>query len=78
MFNREDIEDIILSMADIVMENRYLRHELEKAREYEKKYRELLAEDVKNANESTAMLLKACLMGAFNVGGNANESIRNP
>ena len=73
MFDREEIEDIILGMADIVMENRYLRCELEKAREYEKKYRELLAEDVKAANESTAMMLKACLMGAFNVGGNTND-----
>ena len=71
MLDRYDVEEIILGMADIVMENRYLRHELEKAREYEKKYRELLDEDVKNANESSAMLLKACLMGAFNVGGNA-------
>lgn len=71
MFDRIDIEDIIIGMAYIVMENRYLRCELEKAREYEKKYRELLAEGVKNANESTAMMLKACLMGDFNVGGNA-------
>ena len=73
-FEREDIEDVILGMANIVMENRYLRSELEKAREYEKKYRELLAADVKNANAATEMMLKACLEGAL-TGGNENESI---
>ena len=71
MLEREDIEDIILGMADIVRENRYLRYELEKAREYEKRYRELLAEGVREANETTAMMLKACLEGAL-TGGNTN------
>lgn len=73
-FEREDIEEIILGMANIVMENRYLRSELEKAREYEKKYRELLAEGVRNANQTTAMMLKACLEGAF-TGGKENENL---
>ena len=74
MFDRQDIEDIILGMADMVMENRALRTELEKMRKYKQKYYDLINDNLKSAEESNRMLLKACLMGAFNVGGNANEN----
>lgn len=60
------VEEIILEMAEIVMENRVLKDELEKAREYDKKYYDLLNEEVRNAKESTAMLLKCALGGCFN------------
>ena len=73
MFDRHDIEDIILGMADIVMENRALRAELEQMREYKQKYYDLINDNLKSAEESNRMLLKACLMGAFNVGGNLND-----
>lgn len=62
---RFDIEEIILSMADIVYENRELRHELKKAQEYEKMYHDLLEQNLQNAKESSANLLSAILMGAF-------------
>ena len=58
-------EEVILCMADIIYENRRLRRELEYTKEYEKKYTDLLNESVRNANESTACLLKAVLNGAF-------------
>lgn len=72
MFEREEIEDIILGMADIVLENRALREELKEMREYKKKYHELLYDNLKEAEESNRMLLKCCLLGAFS-GGINNE-----
>ena len=72
MFNnmfRNDIEEIILGMADIVYENRRLRRELEEAKEYEKKYHDLLNDCVDNANKNTAALFSAIVNGCFANGG---------
>lgn len=75
MFDIYEIEDIILGMADIVKENRRLRYELEEAKEYEKKYHDLLDQSVDHANKSTAMMLKAIMVGAYsNVKESANEA----
>lgn len=69
------IENIILGMADIVMENRVLRQELEEAREYEEKYNKLLRDTLKESEETNKQLLRSCLMGCFNVGGNTVDHI---
>ena len=61
-------EEMILSMADIVYENRRLRHELEEAKKFEKKYNDLLGYSVDNATEHTVSLLKAIVNGAFATG----------
>ena len=65
MFDMYEIESIILGMADIVMENRRLRRELEEAKVYEEKYNKLLDQSVEHANKSTAMLLEAIMVGTF-------------
>ena len=65
IFDRDSIEDIILGMADIVMENRILRKELEEMKEYKKMYTDLLNDNLREAEESNKMLLKCCLLGAF-------------
>ena len=62
---RWQAEEIILSIADIIYENRRLRRELEDAREYEKKYTDLLNDSLRSANEGTTCLLRAVLDGAF-------------
>ena len=62
---RQYAEEVILSMADIIYENRRLRRELEEAKEYEKKYTDLLNYSVRSAREGSANLLKAALAGAF-------------
>ena len=62
---RWQAEEIILGIVDIIYENRRLRSELEEAKEYEKKYTDLLNESVRSANEGTACLFKAILDGAF-------------
>ena len=58
-------EEMILSMADIVHDNRRLRYELEEAKKFEKKYNDLLKQSVDNANAHTASLFKAIVNGAF-------------
>lgn len=65
MFDRYEIEEIILGMADIVYENRELRRKLQEAEEYKKKYDDLLNQNVKEAGERSAALLDAILNGAF-------------
>ena len=64
-FDRTDIEELILGMADIVYENRRLRRELKEANEYKKKYNDLLSDCVDHANKSTANLFNAIMSGAF-------------
>ena len=72
MFTRKEIENIILGMAEIVVENRELRARLATEESYEKKYNQLLADVVAEAEQSNIDLLKACLLGCFNV-NNGNE-----
>lgn len=62
---RWQAEEMILGMADIVYENRRLRRELEKTKEYEKKYNDLLNQSLDNANKHTACLFEAIMAGAF-------------
>ena len=62
---RWEAEELILGMADIVYENRRLRRELKEALEYKQKYNELADRNFKEAQESSACLLKAILDGAF-------------
>lgn len=62
---RFEAEEMILSMADIVYENRRLRRELDEALEYKKKYNELVDRNFKEAQERSACMLKAILDGAF-------------
>lgn len=60
--DRYDIEEIILAMADIVHENRVLRSELRKAKEYEKKYDELLNRCVDDNQKYSSAILEAVIM----------------
>ena len=62
---RWETEELILGMADIVYENRRLRRELDEALEYKQKYHDLTDRNFKQAQESSANLLKAILDGAF-------------
>lgn len=62
---RWEAEELILGMADIVYENRRLRRELDEALEYKQKYHDLIDRNFKQAQESSANLLKAIMDGAF-------------
>ena len=64
-FEKEDIECIIIGMADIVYENRRLRKELAEALEYKQKYQDLLDRNVVQARDNSAALLNAIVSGVF-------------
>lgn len=53
----ETIEDMILTMADIIHENRQLKYELEKAKHYEKEYTKLLTESITGAHRDVQNLM---------------------
>ena len=59
------IEEIILGMADIVVENRVLRNELKEAKEWERKYHELQDRRAQQANEGMRLLFESMCDGAF-------------
>ena len=75
MLNRKDVENIILCMADIVLENRELRERLAREESYEKKYNQLLNDVVREAEASNRELLKACLLGCFKTEENTNGNL---
>lgn len=64
-FEQERIEQIILGMAEIVMENRRLKSELKEAQEYKKKYMDLLDQNLRDASDRSSALLEAIVEGAF-------------
>lgn len=68
MLDIYDIEEIILGMADIVYENRRLRAELKRAKEYEKKYDDLLDRCVNNSIKNSAAIFEGIMMGCYNTG----------
>lgn len=70
MLERKDIEDIILGMADIVMENRDLRYEVARLRKAQEEYREYVREQVRNSEKADRELLKMILENVL-MGGNA-------
>ena len=64
---RFEVEEMILTMADIVYENRRLKRELQEALEYKQKYNDLIDRNFREAQDRSASLLKAILDGAFTI-----------
>lgn len=50
--NRYETEEIILTMADIVMENRQLRQEVKRFREVEKEYHDYIMEEYRAGEQN--------------------------
>jgi hypothetical protein len=63
LFEPYVVEEMILSMADIVEENRWLREENDRLKDYEKKYNDLLNQSVRQANQNSFNVLQAALAG---------------
>lgn len=61
--NRYDIEDVILGMADIVRENRYLRKENERLAQVEAEYNQSIIDRCRASEEASQNMLKAALIG---------------
>lgn len=63
--DRHDVEELILMMADIVCENRYLRQENQELREIKKQYNELLYKSCQDSEETNRLLVQSILVGAI-------------
>ena len=50
--NRFEAEELILAMADIVVENRQLRQELKRLKEVEKEYHDYIMEEYRAGEET--------------------------
>lgn len=60
---RYEVEDIILTMADIVRENRYLRKENDRLSKIEKEYQNSTFERAKESEQASRNMLNAALVG---------------
>lgn len=60
-----EAEEFILTMADIVLENRRLKNELKEAKKWEKMYKDDLKEQQRRNNEGMRILFEAGMAGVF-------------
>lgn len=60
---RYEVEDIILTMADIVRENRYLRKENDRLSKMEKEYQNSIFERTQESEQASRNMLNAALVG---------------
>lgn len=56
--NRYETEELILSMADIVVENRQLRQEVKRLREVEKEYHNYVMEEHRASEETVRNIIR--------------------
>lgn len=56
-------EEIVLTMASIVMENRKLREEVARLRKVEEEYHQYVADRCRASEEASVNMLKAALVG---------------
>ena len=71
----EQTENIILTMADIVIENRNLREEVARLRKVEEEYHNYVNDRCRAADEESVNMLRAMLVGTC-IGKNDMESAR--
>lgn len=69
--DRYTIEEIVLSLADIVQENRYLREENKRLHKIEKEYHEYLDERFK-ASEQASLNMYNAICAGYSLGNNKN------
>lgn len=60
---RYEVENIILTMADIVRENHYLRKENERLKKVEEEYRNFVFETARASEQASRNMLNAALVG---------------
>lgn len=60
---RYEVENIILTMADIVIENRYLRKENARLKKMEEEYGNFLFETARANEQASRNMVKAALVG---------------
>jgi len=56
--NRNNVEDLILTMADIVVENRQLRQEVKRLKEVEKEFHDYIMEECKEGEKAVRDIIR--------------------
>lgn len=71
IMDRYTIEEIVLSLADIVQENRYLREENKRLHKIEKEYYKYLDERFR-ASEQASLNMYNAICAGYSLGNNKN------
>lgn len=61
IMNRYEAEELILAMADIVVENRQLRQEIKRLKEVEKEYHDYIMEEYRAGEEAVRSIIRMSL-----------------
>lgn len=69
------IEEIVLGMADIVIENRQLREENKRLRKIEKEYHQSIIDRCRESEQASLNMLKAAMVGV--VQGKNDKELAN-
>ena len=75
--DRQTVEEIILTMADIVMENRYLREEVARLRNVEKECYQYINERARKSEEAYRDIIRAPLNNILMIMGKIKEDSTN-
>lgn len=59
----EFIEEIILGMGEVVKENRWLRNEVSRLQEVERKHNDMIYQRVKESEQNSLTILRAACAG---------------
>ena len=70
--DKYDVEELILTMAEIVCENRELEKEVTRLQKIEKEYHQSIVERVSASEDASRNMLRAALVG-INMEKNGNE-----
>lgn len=61
--DRYDIEELVLGLADIVQENRYLHAENERLKDVEKKYHQSIIDRCRESEQASLNMFRAACVG---------------
>lgn len=73
--DKYDAEELIITMAEIVYENRELQWEVARLRKIEKDYHQSIAERCRASEEASRNMLRAAIVG-INIGKNNNKQLQ--
>ncbi len=74
--NRYDVEEMILTMADIVMENRQLRKEVNRLREVEKEFHDYIMEECRESEQAFRDMIRIPLENICRINAAHNTDMR--
>lgn len=71
--NRYDVEEMILTMADIVVENRQLRQEVKRLSKVEKEFHDYIMEQCRASEEAVKEIILMPLENICRINGSFNK-----